>query len=103
MSVLHLTTENFNETIENGRVLVDFWAAWCGPCKMVAPIIDELAAKYDGSLTVAKVDTDSEAPIAVNYGITGIPTVILFNDGVEVKRFVGVQSIDAYEAELVNV
>lgn len=100
MSVLHLTAKDFDETIGSGRSLVDFWAGWCMPCKMVAPVIEELAAELEGSVTVAKVDVDSNQDIAARYGVMSIPTVILFNDGAEVKRFVGVQPKETYKAAL---
>ena len=100
MSALHLTAENFDETIGNGLVLVDFWASWCAPCRMVAPIIDELAAENENRVTIAKVDVDSEGSIAARYGIVSIPTVILFQDGAEAKRFVGVQQKATYQAAI---
>ena len=100
MSIKHMTTQNFDEVAGSGRVLVDFWADWCMPCRMVAPIIEELAAEYESRVTVAKVDIDSESGLAVRYGIDSIPTVILFNDGIEVKRFIGVRPKEAYQAEL---
>jgi len=102
MSVQHLTSANYDEVAGSGCVLVDFWATWCMPCRMVAPIIEELADEYNGRVTVAKVDVDSEGEIATRYGIRSIPTVILFNGGVEVKRFIGVQSKEKYESELRN-
>ena len=70
-------------------VLVDFWAEWCGPCKMIAPIVDEIADEYDGKLRVAKVDADANQDILINYGIMGIPTLILFKDGEAVERITG--------------
>jgi len=100
MSALHLTADSFDKAIGNGRVLVDFWAEWCMPCRMVAPVIEDLAEEYKGSVTVAKVDIDKESALAARYGIMSIPTVILFNDGVEVKRFIGVQPKKTYEQEL---
>ena len=100
MSVQHLTTENFNQAISNGKVLVDFWASWCGPCKMVSPIIEELAVEYDGKATIAKVNTDDESALAEKYGIQGIPTVIMFENGVETNRFVGVKPKEVYQAAL---
>ena len=103
MSVLHLTADNFDATIGNGSVLVDFWAGWCMPCKMVAPVIEELAAEYEGSLTVAKVDVDSNNDIAGRYGIMSIPTVVLFKDGAEIKRFVGVQPKATYQAAIIAI
>ena len=98
MSIIHLTSENFDEKISAGKVLVDFWADWCGPCKMVAPVIEELSVKYEGSVTVAKVDVDREGSLANRYGVQGIPTVIMFKNGAEVQRFVGVQPKQTYEA-----
>ena len=98
MSLVHLTSENFDEKISAGKVLVDFWADWCGPCKMVAPVIEELAAEFDGKVTVAKLDVDSEGAIAARFDVRGIPTVIMFSNGVEVQRFVGVQPKQIYAA-----
>ena len=100
MSILHLTSANYDSVVGSGRVLVDFWAGWCGPCKMVAPIIDELAAEYDGRVTVAKVDIDNEAGLANRNNIHSIPTVVLFRNGAEVNRFIGVQPKAIYKAEL---
>ena len=100
MSILHLTSDNFDEIKNSSLALVDFWAGWCMPCRMVAPIIEELAAEFEGSVTVAKVDVDSEGALAAQFGITGIPTVVLFKNGVEAKRFVGVQPKETYEAAL---
>jgi len=100
MSVLKLTAKDFDAAITSGRVLVDFWASWCMPCKMLAPVIDELAAKYEGKVTVAKVDIDAEDALATRFGVMSIPTVVLFENGLEVKRFVGVQPREAYEKEL---
>ncbi len=70
-------------------VLVDFWAEWCGPCKMIAPIVDEIADEYEGKLRVAKVDADANQEILMNYGIMGIPTLILFKGGEAVERITG--------------
>jgi len=100
MSAIHLTSENFDETIGSGLALVDYWASWCAPCRMVAPVIEELAAEYENRATIAKVDVDSEGSIAARYGIVSIPTVIMFKDGAEVKRFVGVQQKAVYQAAL---
>ena len=98
MSVLHLSAGNFDDTIGSGTVLVDFWAGWCMPCKMVAPIIEELATEFEGSVTVAKVDVDSNGEIASRYDVMSIPTVIMFKDGLETKRFIGVQPKETYQA-----
>jgi len=70
-------------------VLVDFWAEWCGPCKMIAPIVDEIAEEYDGRLRVAKLDADANQEVLQNYGIMGIPTLILFKNGEPVERITG--------------
>ncbi len=70
-------------------VLVDFWAEWCGPCKMIAPIVDEIASEYAGKLRVAKVDADANQEILMHYGIMGIPTLILFKEGEAVERITG--------------
>ena len=70
-------------------VLVDFWAEWCGPCKMIAPIVDEIADEYDGRLRVAKVDADINQEVLMNYGIMSIPTLVLFKDGQAVERITG--------------
>jgi thioredoxin 1 len=100
MSVLNLTSENFDEAIADGRVLVDFWAAWCRPCHMLKPIIEELAQEYEGRVKVAKVDIDNEKELAKRFKILSIPTVVLFKDGVEVNRMHGVKDKGEYVAEL---
>ena len=83
--------EDFDRTVVGARapVLVDFYADWCGPCKLVAPLVDELAREHSGRLLVAKVDTDRAPAVAQRYGIRGIPTLILFDGGAEVDRSVG--------------
>jgi thioredoxin 1 len=81
-------------------ILVDFWAAWCGPCRMVAPIVEEIAADYDGRLKVAKMDVDTSPDTPGQLGIRGIPTLILFKDGMEVKRLVGFRPKEAMVEEL---
>jgi len=93
-NVLELTDENFDAEVLNADVpvLVDFWAEWCMPCKMLAPTIDEIAEEYAGRIKVGKVDTDSARQAAGKLGISAIPTVILFKDGALSKKFVGLQS-----------
>lgn len=84
-------TEQFQEGIQSGVTLVDFWAPWCGPCRQQAPILDEAAGEVDGSATVAKVNVDDHPEPAQQNGVQGIPTLILFKNGEPVERFVGVQ------------
>ncbi len=96
-----LTEEDFNAAIQGETpALVDFWAEWCGPCKAVAPTLDEIAAEQAGSLVVAKLNVDDHPAIAQEYGVMSIPTMIVFKDGVERKRLVGARSKEAIEAEL---
>lgn len=87
--VIHLNEGNFDAGISKGLILVDFWAEWCGPCKALAPAMDEMAETYPDKLTVAKVDSDANPSILNKFGIRGIPTVILFRDGEQVDMFVG--------------
>ena len=86
------TDTNFQETaIDKGGVtVIDFWAEWCGPCRMIGPIIEELATEYDGKVTVGKVDVDSNPETSMRYGIRSIPTVIILKDGEVVDKHVGV-------------
>ncbi|NIA14284.1 MAG: thioredoxin [Nitrospiraceae bacterium] len=89
-SAADLTAGNFQSTIDSGLTLVDFWAEWCGPCRMMSPILDELAQECGDGVTVGKVNVDNEMDIAQKYGVSSIPTLLLFKDGAEAKRFVGV-------------
>lgn len=93
-NVVEFTDANFqSEVLQSDRpVLVDFWAEWCSPCRILSPTIDQLADEFAGKVKVGKVDTDSNREISVQYGISAIPTVILFKDGEVQKKFVGLQS-----------
>ena len=86
-----LTAATFDDKIKEGVTMVDFWAPWCGPCRMIAPVVEELAEEYEGKANICKVNTDEEQAIAVKYGIRSIPTVMFFKDGEVVQQFVGVQ------------
>ncbi len=96
MAILHLTEGAFDNAVSQGVTLVDFWAGWCGPCKMLAPTIDQLAETYDGKVRIAKIDVDAEPNLACRFGIMSIPTVIILKDGVEVDRKVGLLPADTY-------
>jgi thioredoxin 1 len=89
---IELTSDNFDATVNDGVALVDFWAPWCGPCRMIAPVIEELAEEYDGKAKICKVNTDEEQDIAVKFGIRSIPTLIFLKDGQVVDQIVGAQS-----------
>ncbi len=89
MAAVHLTKADFDEKIKTGVAMVDFWAEWCGPCKMAAPVIDQLSDEYAGKVLIGKVDVDTQGELAQKFGVMSIPTVILFKDGVEVARQVG--------------
>ena len=86
--MLHLNKENFDETIASGNVLVDFWASWCGPCKMIAPIVEEIAAERP-DITVGKVNVDEEMDLARRFGIASIPTILVFKNGELSKTSIG--------------
>jgi len=81
--IVHVTDANFEEEVINSDipVLVDYWAEWCGPCKMIAPVLDELAAEYGGKVKICKVDVDSNQETAARFGVRGIPTLMIFKDG----------------------
>ena len=91
MTEVHITSENYEKEIVNSEipVIVDFWAEWCGPCRMMGPVFSELSEEYDGKLKFAKLDTESEPMLAAQHQIRGIPCLIIFNNGEEVDRIVG--------------
>lgn len=94
MAVVTVTQDNFeSEVLKSGKpVLVDFWASWCGPCRMVSPIVDEIGSESDGSYAVGKVNVDEQPDIAARYNVMSIPTLIVFKDGQPAKTSVGVHS-----------
>lgn len=104
MADLTLTDQNFEEEVLKSEqpVLVDFWAEWCHPCKIVGPIIEELATEYSGKLKVGKVDVDVNQ-VANNYGIMSIPSILIFKNGKVLKTLVGAQSKDNYKKEIDSI
>ena len=101
MTPYHFNADGLKKVVASGGlVMVDFWASWCGPCRMLAPTIEKLAGQYEGKAIVGKVNTDDESALAASLGIMSIPTVIFFKDGVEIDRRVGVMPAQAYAAVL---
>ena len=96
----HLSEADFDAVIASGTVLIDFWATWCGPCRMLAPVMDKLAAAFDGKATIAKVDVDQCPALAMRYNIQSIPTVILFKDGQPAQTIIGLRGYEDYAALL---
>lgn len=97
MKEITLTNENFSEEVLNSAlpVLVDFWATWCGPCRMIAPVVEEIANEYDGKLKVGKVNVDDCGELAREYGIKNIPTLLIFKNGEVAETSVGYKTKDA--------
>ena len=94
MAIAHFDSKSFEEAIASGTTLVDFWATWCGPCRMQAPILDAFESEMGTVVKVGKVDVDEQPEIAARYNIFSIPTLIAFKDGVEIARNVGVTDLD---------
>ena len=95
--MVHFSKEGFDKALSEGKLMmVDFWAGWCGPCRMLGPVIEDLAGQYEGRAVVGKVNVDEEQELAIRYGVMSIPTVIFFRDGKEIDRKVGVMPVQAY-------
>ena len=101
--IANLTTDTFKDAVSSAStpLLVDFWAPWCGPCKMIAPVLDELANEFDGKISIAKVNIDENESIAAEFGIRAIPTMLLFKGGKLVDQIVGLTPKAALKAKLV--
>ncbi len=102
-TIVHLSDFNFKNEISKGVVLVDFWAPWCAPCKRIAPILEDIATEMKSFVKVCKLNVDEHQKYAQQYSIQGIPTMILFKNGKEVKRIVGLQTKENIVSEIKNV
>ncbi len=98
---IELTNENFEATTSEGVALVDFWAPWCGPCRMISPVIEELAEEFDGKAKICKVNTDEQQDLSMKFGVRSIPTIIFMKDGEVVDTMVGAASKQAF-ADKIN-
>ncbi len=101
--VLVLNEQNFQQQLKNKVVLVDFWASWCGPCRMMAPVLNDIASELDGANRVGKVDVEKYQNLAGKYKVRSIPTMVLFKNGKEVNRFVGIKSKDFLLKEIAKI
>jgi thioredoxin 1 len=99
-NLMEFTDDNFADETKGGLVLVDFWAPWCMPCRMVGPIVEDLAKEYEGKLKVGKMNVDDHQRVAQEFRVMSIPTVILFKDGQAVEMMIGAQPKSAYVARL---
>lgn len=104
MSEIILTKSNFENEVLNyeGKVLVDFWASWCGPCKMIAPVVEEIADEFEGRVKVGKVNVDEEAELSINYQVMSIPTILIFENGKVVNKAIGYRGKEEL-IELLNI
>ena len=97
---IELTNENFEATTKEGGALVDFWAPWCGPCRMIAPVIEELAEDFDGKAAICKINTDEQQELASKFAVRSIPTILIMKDGEVVETMVGAASKAAFAEKL---
>ena len=97
---IELTEQNFDEIIKDGVVMVDFWAPWCGPCRMIAPVIDKLAAEYQGKAKICKVNTDEQQELAAKFGIRSIPTIFFYKNGEKVDEMIGAATEAGFKDKL---
>ncbi|MFS8651518.1 MAG: thioredoxin [Caldibacillus sp.] len=101
MAIIHATDNDFKEHIKEGLVLTDFWAAWCGPCRMIAPVLEEIDAEMGDQVQIVKIDVDENQATAAEYGVMSIPTLILFKDGEIVDKVIGFRPKEAL-VEVIN-
>lgn len=101
MAIMHLTKDNFDSVTSSGLVLVDFWATWCGPCRMQAPILDELDEQLGDKVKICKLDVDDEPAIAQRFGVMSIPTLMVFRNGEMISKEVGVHTVEQLMTMLV--
>ncbi|MDR3347299.1 MAG: thioredoxin [Helicobacteraceae bacterium] len=97
---IEFTQDSFDGEISSGITLVDFWAPWCGPCRMVSPTVDEIAKQYKDKVKVGKVNVDENQELAVRFGVRSIPTILIFKDGEQIDSLVGVQAKAVFEQKL---
>lgn len=97
MAIIHATTETFESEVENGVTLVDFWAPWCGPCKMIAPVLEELNQDLSAGTKIVKVNVDEEGELAARFGVMSIPALLVFKNGEVVDQTAGYQPKEALE------
>jgi thioredoxin 1 len=100
MAVIELNNDNFDKEISSGVTLVDFWAPWCGPCKLLGPVIDEIGQELEGKVKIAKLNVDNNQEIAIRYRVMSIPTIIIFKDGKPMSQTIGVVSKKAIKDKI---
>ncbi len=102
MAIQHATDQTFDSLTKSGVVLVDFWAPWCGPCRMIAPVLEELDAELGDKVSIVKIDVDENQESAAKFGVMSIPTLIIFKDGEVIDKVIGFQPKEALAARLQN-